>query len=124
MRGLNPQHPPWQGGTLPIELIPQKLDSICYSHKIVPFGDNCCVSLNGRGAPTRTESPGFGDRWFDRLTDTSILNWGEWWRLNPRHQEPQSCTLPTELHPPYGGVGRIRTFGRVLTRRQLSRLLV
>ena len=82
MRGLNPQHPPWQGGTLPIELIPQKLDSIC---------------LSGRGAPTRTESPGVGDRWFNQLTDTPILIWVERWGLNPRHQESQSCTLPTEL---------------------------
>ena len=26
--------------------------------------------------------------------------WGERWGSNPRHQEPQSCALPTELRPP------------------------
>ncbi len=27
--------------------------------------------------------------------------WGGRWESNPRHQEPQSCALPTELRPPY-----------------------
>ena len=27
--------------------------------------------------------------------------WGGRWDSNPRHPEPQSRALPTELHPPY-----------------------
>lgn len=30
--------------------------------------------------------------------------WGGRWESNPRHQEPQSCALPTELRPPYCGI--------------------
>ena len=36
--------------------------------------------------------------------------WGGRWGSNPRQQESQSCTLPTELRPPlFGTPGRIRT---------------
>lgn len=55
--------------------------------------------------------------------------WGGRWESNPRHQEPQSCALPTELRPPYftllvprlpnGTPGRTRTCDHPLRRRML-----
>jgi hypothetical protein len=54
--------------------------------------------------------------------------WGGRWESNPRHQEPQSCALPTELRPPYyllvpgatyGAPGRTRTCDHPLRRRML-----
>ena len=36
-----------------------------------------------------------------RLAGLAFLIWGGRWDLNPRHPEPQSGALPTELHPPY-----------------------
>ena len=35
-----------------------------------------------------------------RLGLAILLKWGGRWGSNPRHQEPQSCALPTELRPP------------------------
>ena len=54
------------------------------------------------------------------------LTWGGIWGSNPRHPEPQSGALPTELIPPYctrvgsgaGAPGGTRTPG-LLLRRQL-----
>ena len=54
--------------------------------------------------------------------------WGERRGSNPRHQESQSCALPTELRPPYqllepempnGAPGRTRTCDHPLRRRML-----
>src|SRR6185312_7009874 len=34
------------------------------------------------------------------FTVRGLKNWGDQRGLNPRHQESQSCALPTELWPP------------------------
>ena len=60
-------------------------------------------------------------------THPTFLRWGGIWGSNPRHPEPQSGALPTELIPPYtfqsfcfdaGAPGGTRTPG-LLLRRQL-----
>ena len=48
----------------------------------------------------------------------SLLMWGGIWGSNPRHPEPQSGALPTELIPPSGTPRGIRT-PDLLLRRQL-----
>ena len=35
--------------------------------------------------------------------------WGGMWGSNPRHSEPQSDALPTELKPPYSRDLRLNT---------------
>ena len=59
------------------------------------------------------------------IAPNPILLWGGIWGSNPRHPEPQSGALPTELIPPYcpepfgaGAPGGTRTPG-LLLRRQL-----
>ena len=67
-----------------------------------------------------------------RLLAWRFGTWGGRWESNPRHQEPQSCALPTELRPPYcaccillvpklpsGTPGRTRTCDHPLRRRML-----
>ena len=71
------------------------------------------VYIVGGGDRTRTctslRANGFLDRGSTNYAYSSI--WGDRWNSNPRHAEPQSAALPTELRP-HGGEGGIRTLAR------------
>ena len=42
-------------------------------------------------------------------------SWSEWRDLNPRHREPKSRILPTELHPDKCGNHLLQTFNLIST---------
>ena len=65
---------------------------------IAPFAAETQPCGNGIGIPAGAgrQKTGFGKK-------PGKKGWGGRRGSNPRHQEPQSRALPTELHPPTGG---------------------
>ena len=90
MAGLEPTISESKSGVLPLHYIPKEL--------------RFCGRWGGeRGRQCRPRP---------------FLMWGGIWGSNPRHPEPQSGALPTELIPPSGTPRGIRT-PDLLLRRQL-----
>ena len=90
--------------------------------RLAALEPNSSVSTNSTTSAenTKTKTP-------DQRSGASGI-WGGRRGSNPRHQEPQSCALPTELRPPYqllvpelpnGAPGRTRTCDHPLRRRML-----
>ena len=69
-------------------------------------------ALSGKGSGMTTRGDGKGlciNEKASRIREASF--WGAMWGSNPRHPEPQSGALPTELIAPYSeGIAKVRKY--------------
>ena len=94
--GIEPVSPPWKGGVLTVrrtEHIIQIYENKSTYPNINAESERFELSVQINSVQ-RFSKPALS------ATQATLL-WGERWDSNPRHEEPQSSALPTELRPPF-----------------------